>query len=54
MPRLQMTRTVKIALFVLRVYLIVMLVLIAVKFVLSVTGRGAAPTGDPPRAERSP
>jgi hypothetical protein len=32
MPRIQMTRTVKTALFVLRLYLIGMLVLIVVKF----------------------
>ena len=32
MPRIQTTRTVKIALFALRVYLIVMLVLILIKF----------------------
>ncbi len=32
MPRVQMTRTVKIALYFLRVYLIVLLVLILVKF----------------------
>jgi hypothetical protein len=32
MPRIQTTRTVKIALYVLRVYLIAMLVLILVKF----------------------
>jgi hypothetical protein len=32
MPRIQMTRTAKITLYVLRVYLIVMLVLIVVKF----------------------
>jgi len=33
MPRIQTTRTVKIALFALRIYLIVMLVIILVKFV---------------------
>jgi len=32
MPRIQMTRTVKFALFFLRVYLIIMLVLILLKF----------------------
>ncbi len=32
MPRIQTTRTVKIALFALRIYLIVMLVLILIKF----------------------
>ncbi len=32
MPRIQMTRTVKIALLVLRVYLLGMLILILVKF----------------------
>jgi hypothetical protein len=33
MPRIQMTRTVKIALLVLRLYLIGMLILILVKFI---------------------
>jgi len=32
MPRIEMTRTVKIALFVLRLYLLAMLILILVKF----------------------
>ncbi len=32
MPRIQTTRTVKIALYVLRIYLVVMLVLILIKF----------------------
>jgi hypothetical protein len=32
MPRIQTTRTVRIALYVLRIYLLVMLVLILVKF----------------------
>ncbi len=32
MPRIQMTRTVKIALYVLRFYLIGMLILILIKF----------------------
>ena len=32
MPRIQTTRTVKVALFALRIYLIVMLVLILIKF----------------------
>ena len=32
MPRIQMTRTVKLALLLLRVYLLTMLVLIVVKF----------------------
>jgi hypothetical protein len=32
MPRIQMTKTVKVALFVLRVYLLGMLILILVKF----------------------
>jgi hypothetical protein len=34
MPRIKTTRTVKIALFLLRIYLIAMLLLILVKFVL--------------------
>ncbi len=33
MPRIQMTRSVKVALFFLRVYLIVLLALILIKFV---------------------
>lgn len=32
MPRVQMTRTVKVALFILRIYLLAMLALILVKF----------------------
>jgi hypothetical protein len=36
MPRIQTTKTVKIALFVLRAYLLGMLVLILIKFVLTV------------------
>jgi len=32
MPRIQMTRTVKVALFCLRVYLLLMLILILMKF----------------------
>lgn len=32
MPRIQMTRTVKVALFVLRIYLVGMLALILIKF----------------------
>ena len=36
MPRIQMTRTVKVALFALRVYLVAMIVLIAVKFIRGV------------------
>ncbi len=33
MPRIEMTRTVRVALLVLRIYLVAMLVLIAVRFV---------------------
>ena len=36
MPRIQMTPSVKIALFALRIYLVGMLVLIAVKFIRTV------------------
>jgi hypothetical protein len=32
MPRIQMTRTVKVALFLLRIYLLAMLALILIKF----------------------
>jgi hypothetical protein len=45
MPRIKMTRTVKVALFFLRVYLIVLLGLIALKFVRVFAGsdNGAKP-----------
>ena len=36
MPRIQMTPTVKVALFVLRIYLVVALALIVVKFIRSI------------------
>ena len=41
MPRIKTTRTVTVALFLLRIYLIVMLVLILVKFVLVSRGSSA-------------
>jgi hypothetical protein len=47
MPRIKMTRTVRIALWALRVYLLVLLTLIAVKFVRvfsSFAERPKAPT----------
>jgi hypothetical protein len=43
MPRIQMTRTVKFALYFLRVYLIVLLTLIAVRFVKVFAGSGKEP-----------
>jgi len=50
MPRIQMTRTVKIALWLLQIYLITMLVLIALKFVWSVGKTNSSPQKEPPRA----
>jgi hypothetical protein len=41
MPRIHMTRTVKVALYFLRVYLIVLLGLILVKFVLLFSGKSS-------------
>ena len=43
MPRIKTTRTVTVALLLLRVYLIAMLVLILVKFVLDARGGAAKP-----------
>jgi hypothetical protein len=49
MPRIQMTRTVRIALLLLRVYLIAMLVLIVVKFILSMGKIAPLPPKEPPQ-----
>ncbi len=43
MPRIQMTRTVRIALFCLRVYLVLMLLLIGFKFFRDFSRSGRAP-----------
>jgi hypothetical protein len=43
MPRIQMTTTVKVALFCLRVYLVLMLVLIAFKFIRDFSHAGKSP-----------
>jgi hypothetical protein len=51
MPRIEMTRTVRFALFFLRVYLIVLLGLITLKFVRTFTGPAPAP--QPPAAVQS-
>lgn len=48
MPRIQMTRTVRIALWSLRVYLLILMLLIGLKFVRDFS---AAPTSPPPAAE---
>ncbi len=48
MPRIEMTRTVRIALFVLRIYLIVLLGLIALKFVRTFTN--SSPRAEAPAA----
>ncbi|MFI5250900.1 MAG: hypothetical protein ACHQQQ_00590 [Bacteroidota bacterium] len=47
MPRIQMTRPVKIALFFLRIYLIALLLLILVKFVLLFSKPAPAKTSTP-------
>ncbi len=51
MPRIEMTRTVRFALFFLRVYLIVLLGLITLKFVR--TFAAPAPAPQPPAAVQS-
>jgi hypothetical protein len=48
MPRIQITRTVRIALVFLRVYLIALLVLILVKFILLFTSGSSDKAKDPP------
>jgi hypothetical protein len=51
MPRIEMTPTVRFALFFLRVYLIVLLALITLKFVRTFSGASPLPQSPPP-AER--
>lgn len=51
MPRIEMTPTVRFALFFLRVYLIVLLALITLKFVRTFSGSSPPPQSPPP-AER--
>jgi hypothetical protein len=53
MPRIQTTRTVRIALLGLRVYLIVLLLLITLKFVQQFTRQSGAPQ-TPPAAMANP
>ena len=47
MPQIQMTRTAKIALYVLRIYLIVLLTLIGIKFVRTFLATNKAPPSPP-------
>ncbi len=48
MPRIEMTPTVRFALFFLRVYLIVLLALITLKFVRTFSGSSPRPPSPPP------
>lgn len=54
MPRIEMTPTVRFALFFLRIYLIVLLALITLKFVRTFSGSSPRPQSPPPvqRVER--
>lgn len=53
MPRIQMTTTVKVALFCLRLYLVLMLVLIAFKFIRDFSRAGTVPKA-PEKAVQAP
>jgi hypothetical protein len=44
MPRIKTTRTVTVALFLLRIYLLAMLLIILTKFVIEARGRGSPET----------
>jgi len=47
MPRIKTTRTVTIALYLLRLYLLAMLLIILTKFVMEARGRGRHEAGTP-------
>jgi hypothetical protein len=47
MPRIKTTRTVTVALYLLRIYLLVMLLIILTKFVIEARGRGDHQAGSP-------
>jgi len=47
MPRIKTTRTVTVALYLLRIYLLVMLLIILTKFVIEARGRGNHAAGSP-------
>ncbi len=53
MPRIKTTRTVTIALFLLRIYLLVMLLIILAKFIMEARGRGGH-EGGPPAGRENP
>ncbi len=53
MPRIEMTPTVRFALFFLRVYLIVLLALITLKFVRTFSGSSPSPQSSPPPVQRT-
>ena len=54
MPRIEMTRSVRFALFFLRVYLIVLLALITLKFVRTFTSAAAPQPSAPAQRQQSP
>lgn len=53
MPRIEMTPTVRFVLVFLRVYLLVLLVLITVKFVRTFSGSSPSPQSSPPPVQRT-
>ena len=53
MPRIKTTRTVTAALYLLRIYLLAMLLIILTKFVMEARGRGTHEAGAPAAAGQS-
>ena len=51
MPRIKTTRTVTVALYLLRIYLLAMLLIILTKFIIEARGRGARDAERPFRIE---
>ena len=54
MPRIKTTRTVTIALYLLRIYLLAMLLIILTKFIMEARGRGSHEVGAPRRRGKMP
>ena len=54
MPRIKTTRTVTVALFLLRIYLLAMLLIILTKFVMEARGRGSHEASPPAAAGARP
>jgi len=53
MPRIKTTRTVTVALYLLRVYLLVMLLIILSKFIIEARGRANHGAGTPAASEQN-